>query len=106
MITPRRRFPRRDFLSRAAALLPGAFAHPFLRLAATQKMPLLVEPSLTANPQVDPIRFELAPPSCGLDFVLRNGAQGRKYQVETLLGGLGVIDYDIDGWPDLFCVNG
>lgn len=42
----------------------------------------------------------------GLDFVLRNGAQGRKYQVETMPGGLGVIDFDNDGWPDLFCVNG
>jgi hypothetical protein len=41
-----------------------------------------------------------------LDFVLRNGAQGRKYQVEALPGGLGVIDFDGDGWPDLFCVNG
>lgn len=42
----------------------------------------------------------------GLDFVLRNGASGRKYQVETLPGGLGVIDFDGDGWPDLFCTNG
>jgi hypothetical protein len=41
-----------------------------------------------------------------LDVVLRNGATGRKYQVETLPGGLGVIDFDGDGWPDLFCVNG
>jgi hypothetical protein len=30
---------------------------------------------------------------------LRNGAAGRKYQVETLPGGLGVIDFDGDGWP-------
>jgi hypothetical protein len=42
----------------------------------------------------------------GLDFVLHNGAAGRKYQVETLPGGLGVIDFDGDGWPDLFCTNG
>jgi hypothetical protein len=28
------------------------------------------------------------------------------YQPETLVGGLGVIDYDGDGWPDLYCVNG
>jgi hypothetical protein len=37
---------------------------------------------------------------------LRNSAAGRKYQVETLPGGLGVIDFDGDGWPDLFCTNG
>jgi hypothetical protein len=42
----------------------------------------------------------------GLDFVLRNDASGRKYQVETLPGGLSVIDFDADGWPDLFCTNG
>ncbi|MGD0940524.1 MAG: CRTAC1 family protein [Terracidiphilus sp.] len=44
--------------------------------------------------------------AAGLDFMLRNGATGRKYQVETLPGGLGVIDFDGDGWPDLFCTNG
>jgi len=44
--------------------------------------------------------------AAGLDFLLRNGATGRKYQVETLPGGLGVIDFDGDGWPDLFCTNG
>jgi hypothetical protein len=44
--------------------------------------------------------------AAGLDFVLRNGASGRKYQVETVPGGLGVIDFDGDGWPDLFCANG
>jgi hypothetical protein len=53
-----------------------------------------------------PIRFVNAAPGNGLDFVLRNGAFGRKYQVETLPGGLGVIDFDNDGWPDLYCVNG
>jgi hypothetical protein len=37
---------------------------------------------------------------------LCNDASGRKYQVETVLGGLGVIDFDQDGWPDLYCVNG
>ncbi len=53
-----------------------------------------------------PIRMENVAPGCGLDFVLRNDASGRKYQVETVLGGLGVIDFDHDGWPDLYCVNG
>lgn len=52
------------------------------------------------------IRLQNVAPGCGLDFVLRNGAVGRKYQVETLPGGLAVIDFDHDGWPDLYCVNG
>ena len=53
-----------------------------------------------------PILLQNTAPQCGLDFVLRNDASGRKYQVETVLGGLGVIDFDNDGWPDLYCVNG
>lgn len=53
-----------------------------------------------------PIRMINIAPACGIDFVLRNSASGRKYQVETLPGGLGVIDFDQDGWPDLYCVNG
>jgi hypothetical protein len=66
--------------------------------------PPLVRPlSVAAN---SPIQFHNTAPGCGLDFVLRNDATGRKYQVETVLGGLGVIDFDHDGWPDLYCVNG
>lgn len=52
------------------------------------------------------IRMENGASAAGLDFILRNSATGHKYQVETLPGGLGVIDFDGDGWPDLFCTNG
>jgi len=63
-------------------------------------------PGGLASTTKGPIQFQNAAPACGLDFVLRNDAKGRKYQVETVLGGLGVIDFDHDGWPDLYCVNG
>ena len=56
--------------------------------------------------QIAPIRMFNGASAAGLNFVLRNSAAGRKYQVETLPGGLGVIDFDGDGWPDLFCTNG
>lgn len=58
------------------------------------------------NPQGAPIRLVNGAAAAGLNFVLCNDARGRKYQVETLPGGLAVIDFDGDGWPDLYCTNG
>jgi tetratricopeptide (TPR) repeat protein len=55
---------------------------------------------------IEPIRFRDLAARAGLDFVLRNDASPRKYQVETMTGGVAVIDYDDDGWMDIFFVNG
>jgi len=87
---------RRDIL-RAAAMISGA-AWCNRRLGAlAQAGPSAPSP---------PIRMVNGAANAGLNFALRNSAAGRKYQVETLPGGLGVIDFDGDGWPDLFCTNG
>ncbi len=42
----------------------------------------------------------------GIDFRLVNGASGEHLIVETMLGGLGWIDYDGDGDFDLYLANG
>ena len=42
----------------------------------------------------------------GIHFVHNNGAFGKKYLPETLGPGVAFIDYDNDGWPDIFLVNG
>ena len=78
----------------------------FARLLGGAGLALSASGAFAAASARGPIQFENAAPGCGLDFVLRNDASGRKYQVETVLGGLGVIDFDNDGWPDLYCVNG
>ena len=61
---------------------------------------------LPASPSSDGIRFRDRAKEAGITVVTRNDAQGRKYQVETMLGGVGVLDYDGDGWMDLYVANG
>src|SRR5215813_8767466 len=55
---------------------------------------------------IAPIRFRNVADRARLDFVLRNDASPRKYQVEPMTGGVAVIDYDNDGWTDIYFVNG
>lgn len=42
----------------------------------------------------------------GLDFVHRNSATSQKYLIETMGGGVALLDYNNDGLLDLFFVNG
>lgn len=41
-----------------------------------------------------------------LDFAYWNGETGRKYLVESVGGGVAVLDYDGDAWPDLYFCQG
>lgn len=86
---------RRTFLRAIPALAAGG--------AGMNRLAWALAPAAQAAPR---IRMENGASAAGLDFILRNCAMGHKYQVETLPGGLGVIDFDGDGWPDLFCTNG
>ena len=94
---------RRSLLRAAPALLAGTLQGGWLRRALAQAVSGQLQVQPPAQPQIRVVNGAAA---AGLDFVLRNGAQGRKYQVETLPGGLAVIDFDGDGWADLFCTNG
>ncbi len=89
------RINRRQFLQTTPALVAAASYHGWPSHLLAQSLPLQGSILMTNGAA-----------AAGLDFVLRNGATGRKYQVETVLGGLAVIDFDGDGWPDLFCTNG
>ena len=42
----------------------------------------------------------------GIDFVHVNGASGQKYLAETTGSGAGFLDYNNDGFLDIFLVNG
>ena len=42
----------------------------------------------------------------GLDFELVSGAAGKPYILESMSGGVAFLDYDDDGWIDIYLVNG
>lgn len=42
----------------------------------------------------------------GIDFIYENGARGKSLMVEATGGGCGWLDYDRDGLPDLYLVQG
>ena len=42
----------------------------------------------------------------GIRFRNNNSPTSEKYLIESMTGGAALIDYDGDGWPDIFLVNG
>jgi hypothetical protein len=52
------------------------------------------------------VTFRDVTQQAGIRFVHNNGAFGKKFLPETLGPGVAFIDYDKDGWPDIFLVNG
>jgi hypothetical protein len=52
------------------------------------------------------LRFEDRTEAVGVRFLHVNGARGQKWMPETMGGGVGVLDYDGDGRPDLVFVSG
>src|ERR1700730_14974980 len=68
---------------------------------------LLVCALNVSGEQVTPVRQPLfkVKPLIGVDFVLRNSPTSRKYLIETMPGGVALLDYNNDGLLDIFLVN-
>ena len=52
------------------------------------------------------VQFVDVTAKAGIRFTHNNGAFGKKFLPETIGPGVAFIDYDNDGWPDIFLVNG
>jgi len=55
---------------------------------------------------VSGVTFRDITQQAGIRFIHNNAAFGKKYLPETMGPGVAFIDYDNDGWPDIFLVNG
>jgi hypothetical protein len=89
-------------------------SEPAKALSQTQPpAPAPVEPATASVPQADtvkrrpsgPIEFVDVTSQSGIHFKHNSGAFGKKYLPETMGSGVCVLDYDNDGWPDIFFVN-
>ena len=61
-----------------------------------------------SKPQTDAVEIRLRDihSDVGLDFQFFNGESSKKSLLQTVGGGVAVLDYDGDDWPDLFFPNG
>ncbi len=51
------------------------------------------------------VRFEDVTAGAGIEWTHRNGATPEKFLIETMGGGGAFLDYDGDGWLDIFLVD-
>ncbi len=65
----------------------------------------LCRPRATSAP-VGPIVFENTTDHSGVHFVMDSSTSPRKHQIETMLAGVAIFDYNNDGLMDLYFVNG
>jgi hypothetical protein len=56
--------------------------------------------SAPPGPQFEAVRLP------GVDFILRNSPTSQRYLLETMCGGVALLDYNNDGLLDIFFVNG
>jgi enediyne biosynthesis protein E4 len=69
--------------------------------------PLPHAPTSTSVAITSPtIRFTDVTALAGIAFTHTAGATGDKWYPETIGAGVGFLDYDGDGWPDILLING
>jgi hypothetical protein len=78
----------------------------FLRTIALAGVGGAASRSVFSQEESAPITFVDTAASSGVSFVLDNSASKRRYQVETMAGGVAAFDYNGDGLLDLYFANG
>src|SRR5256886_3632240 len=67
---------------------------------------LMEQTGIGTMPEISMVQLRDVTQKAGLRFVHNSGAFGKKFLPETMGPGVAFIDYDNDGWPDIFLVNG
>jgi len=67
---------------------------------------LSAQSALPNSKRLAPVAFEDISARAGVPFVLRNSATANKYQIEPMVAGVAIFDFNNDGWQDIYFVNG
>jgi len=62
-------------------------------------------PRLRGNREISPLFEEIPPGASGIKWVHENAMSAERYLPETLGPGCAFVDFDNDGWMDLYLVN-
>src|SRR2546421_10988252 len=76
-----------------------------LAIGAIVALAVTIEVAVEAD-RTTGIRFEDITGRSGVDFVTNSSPTPNKNQPETMISGIGLIDYDNDGYLDIFLING
>src|SRR2546422_1808759 len=74
-----------------------------MALGAAKALPI---PPLVLEASEAPLFREVAPSSSGIEWVHENAMSDNRYLPETPGPGCAFLDYDNDGWMDVYLVNG
>lgn len=77
---------------------------PFITIVGILALALTIE--IWADAITSTIRFEDVTSRSGVQFVADSCPTPNKNQPETMISGVGLIDYDNDGFLDIFFING
>ena len=94
-----KRISRRQFGREAALAAAAIVGAPGLLL----KTQLVQQPKAARS---SPIRFDNVAQKAGLHYVVENCPTSYKNQPETMAGGLALLDYDRDGYLDIYLTSG
>jgi hypothetical protein len=76
-----------------------------LRALAATGAGLLIPRGLSSAPSPAPLFEEVPPEQSGITFVHENAMSPERYLPETMGPGVAFLDYDNDGWMDVYIVN-
>jgi len=77
------------------------------RLLSSLLVVMLLTPNLSRSAEEpSQIRFENRQKESGVTFILNNGTVPDKPIIDGVLGGVALLDYDNDGYLDIFFTNG